>query len=210
MHAKLIELKTRLAEVDDLENAAALLEWDQQTMMPAAGAQARAEQSATLQRIAHEKFTADEVGRLLDDLSQHYSGAPASDDEAALVRVAARRYRRRKQIPAGLVAKTAEATSLAQTVWARARAANDFALFRPHLEQVYALKRRAAECFPEMESPYDALLDEYEPGMRTSQVRAMFAELRRELVPLLAAIAARPPQDDSVLRRDYDETTRGR
>jgi carboxypeptidase Taq len=205
MQAKLDELKARLALVDDLEQAAALLEWDQQTQMPPAGAPARAEHLATLHRLAHEKFTADEVGRLLDDLGRHYAGAPAEDDAAALVRAAARRYRRKQQIPAVLVEEQAKVTSLAQQAWARARAENDFGQFVPHLERVYALKRREAACFPEVAEPYDALLDDYEPGMRTAQVRAMFAELREAVVPLLAAIAARPPVDDSVLRRDYDE-----
>ena len=205
MPDKLNELKTRLAEVDDLHQAAALLDWDQQTQMPPAGAQARAEQSATLQKIAHEKFTAEAVGRLLDELGQHYAGAPAEDDGAALVRVAGRRYRRQQAIPAALVEEMAQVTSLAQPAWAKARADNDFGHFLPHLEQIYDLKRQEAACFPEVETPYDALLDDYEPGMRTTQVRAMFDELRAPVVVLLAAIAAQPPVDDGVLRRDYDE-----
>src|SRR5690606_28166475 len=159
--------------------------------------EARADHLATLHRLAHEKFTAAEVGRLLDDLSRHYGGAPATDDHAALVRAAARRYRRKQQIPTSLVEEQATATTLAQAAWAGARAANDFAAFLPHLERVLALKRREAECFPEAEHPYDALLDDYEPGTRTPQVRAMFAELREAVVPLLAAITAQPPVDDS-------------
>lgn len=171
MQAKLTELKARLAEVDDLHQAAAVLDWDQQTQMPPAGAPARAEHLATLEKIAHEKFTADEVGRLLDDLGQHYSGAPDTDDAAALVRVAARRYRRKLQIPATLVEKMTQVTSLAQVAWAQARREDNFALFLPHLEHVYALKRQEAASFPDAEEPYDALLDDYEPGMRTAQVR---------------------------------------
>jgi carboxypeptidase Taq len=205
MEAQLKQLKTRLAEVDDLEQAAALLEWDQQTQMPPAGAPARAEHLATLHKLAHEKFTAPEVGRLLDDLSRHYADAPAEDDAAALVRVAARRYRHKQQIPAALVEELAQVTSLAQEAWAKARAEDDFSQFLPHLERVYDLKRREAACFPEVEHPYDALLDDYEPGMRTTAVREMFAELRQAVVPLLAAIAAKPEVDDSVLRQDYDE-----
>ena len=205
MEDKLADLKTRLAEVDDLENAAALLEWDQLTQMPPSGAPARAEQTATLHRIAHEKFTAEAVGHLLDDLGRQYQDASANDDDAALVRVAARRFRRKQQIPAALVAEMSEVTSLAQEAWAKARATNDFALFLPHLERVYALKRQMAACFPDVEAPYDALLDDYEPGMRTSQVQAMFAELRQGVAPLLQAIAAQPKVDESVLRRDYDE-----
>src|SRR5258708_9547766 len=138
MPDKLTELKARLAEVDDLENAAALMEWDQLTMMPPGGAVGRADQSATLQKIAHEKFIADEVGRLLADLSAEFKDAPAENDDAALVRVSSRLYRRKTQIPAGLVAQIVQAPSIAQSIWAQARAQSDFQPFLPQLEKIYA------------------------------------------------------------------------
>src|SRR5260221_10137000 len=115
MPDKLNDLKTRLAEVDDLENAAAVLEWDQLTMMPPGGATERADQSATLQKIAHEKFSSDEIGALLADLGAQFKDAPAENDDAALVRVAARLHRRKTQIPPRLVAETVQATSLGQS-----------------------------------------------------------------------------------------------
>lgn len=204
MSDQLATLKARLAEIDDVDNAAAVLEWDQLVMMPPAGGEGRSYQYATLQKLAHELYITDEMGRLIADLSAAYAGAPADDDDAALVRVAARFYKHKTQIPAALVAEMFQATAYGQEVWARARANNDFEAFRPQLERIYDLKRQVAACFPNAESPYDPLLDEYEPGMKTSQVRAMFAELKTELVPLVAAIAARPPADDSVLRRDYE------
>ncbi|MCC6190967.1 MAG: carboxypeptidase M32 [Anaerolineales bacterium] len=196
-------LKARLAEIEDVEYAAAILEWDQFVMMPPAGGEGRSYQYATLQKLAHELYVTGEMGRLIEALGRAYASAPADDDDAALVRVVERQYRRKTRIPAALVAETFQATSFAQEVWARARANNDFGAFQPHLERIFDLKRQVAACFPEVEAPYDALLDEYEPGMRTSQVRAMFAELKAELVPLVQAIAARPPIDDSVLRRGY-------
>ena len=206
MTDQLDDLKARLAEVDDLENAAALLEWDQLTMMPPAGARGRADQSATLQKIAHEKFTTDEVRRLLDELGAQLKDAPAEDDEAALVRVATRLYQRKTQIPASLVAEMVQATSLGQSIWAAARAQSDFKAFLPQLEKIYALKRRVAACFPEAASPYDAMLDEYEPGATTAQVRAMFDELKRELPPLVQAIAAKSTgQEDAILHGNFDE-----
>src|SRR5258708_26879375 len=190
MPDKLTELKARLAEVDDLENAAALLEWDQLTMMPAGGAVGRADQSATLQKVAHEKFIADEVGRLLADLGAEFKDAPAENDDAALVRVAARLYRRQTQIPTQLVAEMVRATSIGQSIWAQARAESNFQAFRAQLEKIFDLKRQVAACFPEAASPYDALLEDYEPGATTVQMRAMFDELKRELPPLVQAIAA--------------------
>lgn len=200
---KLSQLKALLAEVDDIENAAALLEWDQLVMMPPAGAEGRAEQYATLQKVAHEKFTTDEVGHLLADLGPEAADAPAEANDAALVRVATRLYRRKTRIPARLVGEVFQVTAFAQEVWARARAENDFESFKPHLERIFDLKRQVAACFPEARAPYDALIDEYEPGQTADGVRAMFAELKAELVPLVQAIAACPPADDSVLRRHY-------
>jgi carboxypeptidase Taq len=208
MPDKLTELKVRLAEVDDLENAAALLEWDQLTMMPAGGAAGRAEQSATLQKIAHEKFIADEVGRLLTDLGAEFRDAPAENDDAALVRVATRLYRRKTQLPTQLVAELVQATSIGQSIWAQARAQNNFQAFLPQLEKIFDLKRQVAACFPEAASPYDALLADYEPGATTVQMRAMFDELKRELPPLVQAIAAKSTgHEGDLLHGDYDEPT---
>jgi carboxypeptidase Taq len=96
-----------------------------------------------------------------------------------------------------------QVAAYAQEVWARARAENDFERFRPHLERTFDIKRRVAACFPEAQAPYDALIDEFEPGQTAAAVRAMFAELKAELVPLVQAIAACPPPDDGMLRRHY-------
>src|SRR5713226_7333636 len=131
MQEKLRELKARLAEVDDVENAAALLEWDQLTMMPPGGAEDRSYQYATLEKLAHELLTTDEVGRLLEELGAVYKDVPAEDDDAALLRVATRQYRRQTQIPAALVAELSQATSLGQEIWAQARLDNDFQAFLP-------------------------------------------------------------------------------
>ena len=205
MPAKLDELKARLAEADDLENAAATLEWDQLTMMPPGGAEDRSNQYATLQKLGHELFTRDEVGQLLADLGPEYQDAPADDDDAAYVRVATRIYNHKTRIPAALIGEMSQATSLGQQVWAEARANSNFEAFRPHMERIFELKRQVAACFPDVLSPYDALLDEYEPGAHAAQVREMFDELKRELVPLVRAIAERPPTDDTVLRQHYPE-----
>ena len=129
MPDQLAALKARLAEIDDVDYAAAILEWDQLVMMPPAGGEMRSYQYATLQKLSHEMFIAPETGRLIDDLSQRYAGASPDDDDAALVRVAARLYRHKTQIPAALVAEMFQATAYGQEVWARARANNDFGAF---------------------------------------------------------------------------------
>jgi carboxypeptidase Taq len=205
MDETLRALKARLAEVSDLGYAVAVLDWDQQTYMPPGGTEARAEQLATLQKIAHERFVADEVRQWLEAARQHLDGADPDGDDARLVHVASRDYERARRIPTELVAEIARTTSAAQEVWVRARANKDFKLFQPHLERILGLKRQVAACFGEQASPYDPLLDEYEPGMKTAQVGAVFAALKQELVPLVKAIAEKPEIDDAVLRLDYDE-----
>jgi carboxypeptidase Taq len=205
METKLQALKSRLAEVMDLSYIEYSLEWDQQTHMPPGGADGRAEQLGTLSKIKHEKYTADELGRLLEEAGQEVKDLPPDSDDACLVRVAGQSYRRLKQIPTDLMAEIKRTTGAAHTVWAKARAEKDFQIFQPVLARIFELKRQQAECFPNRASIYDPLLDEFEPGMQTAQVRAVFAELKRELVPLVKAIAAKPPVDDAVLHGNYDE-----
>ncbi len=192
MDAAMQELRERLAEVSDLEQAASTLQWDQQTMMPRAGAPARAEQLATLETVLHERATSSLIGTLLDRAAAEVAGEPSESDAASLVRVARRDYEKARRVPGELKAEMARSASLGQEAWERARAQSDFALFRPHLERGLELKRRYVECFAgEFDCAYDALLDDFEPGTRTAEVAAVFEQLKAGLVPLIAAIAER-------------------
>jgi carboxypeptidase Taq len=204
-------LKTRLAEIHDLNKAAALLSWDQQTYMPRGAVGARAEQLATLSRLAHTLFTADETGRLLDAAMPEVESQPYDSDDASLVRVARRDYERSRKLPADFVAELSRATSMARSAWQQARQNVDFGLFQPHLEGIVGLVRRQADYLGYADHPYDALLDLYEPDMRTAEVRALFAELRTGLAPLVKAVTTRPDAvDASLLERGYDEGTQVR
>ena len=112
MEPKLQELNHLLLEVDNLNSASALLAWDQSTYMPPGGAAARARQMATLSRLAQEKFTSEEIGRLLDDLRPYEETLPYESDEASLIRVTRRRYEREIKVPPALIAEfTNHATS---------------------------------------------------------------------------------------------------
>ena len=189
MEPKFIELKTRLTEIHDLNKINQVLSWDQQTLMPPGGAAVRAEQRATLSRLAHEKFTSDEMGRLLDDLRPYEESLPYDSDEASLIRVARRDYEKARRVPNELQAEMTRTAALSQTVWVEARKKSDFALFLPHLEKIIALKHRYVECFAPYDDIYDPLLDDFERGMKTAQVKAVFDDLKRDLIPLIAAIA---------------------
>lgn len=205
MSESLNELKTLLAQVDDLGKAAAVLSWDQQAYMPPGGAPARASQLATLSRLSHEQFTGERVGRLLDDLAYETRDLPYDDDTASLARVVKRDYEKAIRLPSAFVAELAEASGLGTTAWARARSENNWAGFQDHLKRMIELKQREAEYIGYQDRVYDALLDSYEPDMKTSQVAEIFQGVRRELVPLVRAIVENADRvDDSALYRSYD------
>jgi carboxypeptidase Taq len=205
MQTELNQLKERLGEVRDLYYASSLLGWDQQTYMPRRAAQDRGYQLATLDRLAHEKFTAPDVGALLDKLAPWVAGLDPDSDEARLVAVTRREYLQRVKVPAQLVADTALATAEANEAWLQARTQRQFSIFQPHLEKIVQLKRQFAECFAPFEHVYDPLLNEYEPGMRTAEVKAIFAELRPHQVEVIRQLASRPQVDDSFLYQAFDE-----
>ncbi|HVZ23715.1 MAG TPA: hypothetical protein VG871_21725, partial [Vicinamibacterales bacterium] len=198
-------LNARIADVADLRHAADLIEWDERVYMPAGGADTHGEMSATLRRLGHEHFTSPEVGALLEDLSSAAAGRDPDSPEARLIAVTARDYRKATRVPAAFVAEHALAVSAAQNAWVEARAASNFAAFRPHLERIVDLKRQYVAFFPPAAHPYDVLLDDFEPGMTTADVQQVFATLRPAQVDLIRSLAARPPIDDACLRVPYSE-----
>jgi carboxypeptidase Taq len=206
MKEKLQELKERLAVVSDLHSTAALLGWDQQTYMPPKGAAARAEQLATIERLAHEHFTDPAVGGLLNDLADAAAKLPYDSDEASLIRVTRRDYDKAKRLPAAYVEELSRTTSIAFEAWHQARKESNFKMFQPHLEKIVELKMREANYLGYQDRIYDALLDEYEPEMTSAQVETIFAPLKKDLTALVAAIAKKSSKvSDAVLHRTYAE-----
>jgi carboxypeptidase Taq len=205
MEAKYQELKNRLIEVDNLHSVNALLGWDQSTYMPPGGAAARARQSATLSRLAHERFTDPSMGRLLDDLHPYEESMGYDSDEAGLIRVARRAFERAVQVPAAFVEEMTSHQAESFQVWVKARPENDFASVRPYLEKTLDLSRRYAGFFPGYEHIADPLIDEADYGMKASMIRDVFAKLRAELVPVVEAITSQPPADDSCLHQRFPE-----
>src|SRR6185503_3299112 len=173
MSEKLNRLKELLGEVSDLGKAASVLSWDQQVNMPPMGGEGRGQHLATLSKIIQEKFTSDEVGKLLQDLKGEFIGADGSNDDSAMVRVA--------------------------------KAKSDFSIFLPHLEKNIDLVRKYVSYFPPADHPYDVLLDDYEPGMKTEEVKAIFDGLRPKQVKLIKAIAASKPVKNDFLHTKYNQ-----
>jgi carboxypeptidase Taq len=198
------ELKTRLAEIHDLSKVASLLSWDQAVTMPPGGAPARAEQMATVGRIAHDLFTSAEIGRMLDDLTGYEESLPYESDEASLIRATRFDYDRAAKVPTELRGEMTRVASLARNAWASARANSDFAAFKPFLQQTIDLKKRYVDCYAPAGDPYDVLLDDFERGMKSVEVRRIFSELKDAIVPLIAAVAERGDAvDDGCLRGDF-------
>jgi carboxypeptidase Taq len=199
-------LKQRLADITNLNKAGAVLAWDQATYMPPAGAGARGEQMATLGRIAHDLLIVESTGDLLSAAAEEVAGLPEDSDEVRLVRVARRDYEQARKIPPAFIGEILRHQALAYAAWTEAKEANDYAAFAPYLETTVSQSRQVAEFLGYAEQRYDALLDQYEPGMRTSQVVAMFAEVKPELVQLARAIADRADAvDDAVMHQWFDE-----
>ncbi len=171
-------------EIHDLDSTALLLSWDQETMMPPGGDAGRAEINSTIAGLQHRLLTSPELGELLERL-ETVELDPISEAQA---RQATRRRLRAVALPEKLVKAMATATSLGVTQWRAAREAADFSIFADSLREIVGLKREEAGCIGIGEVPYDALLDEFEPGLLASQVKGPFAELERELPPLIAAV----------------------
>jgi carboxypeptidase Taq len=177
-----------------------LLEWDQETYMPPQGAATRARQLAFIAGVGHEKLLAPEFGRLLTAVEAEADPDPVV---ATNVRETRRIYDRRTKLTTQLVKQIAATVALAKDAWIKARQNSDFAAFAPQLARLLDLKREVAEQVGYENDPYDALLDEYEPGARVATLTPLFAEVQALLVPLVRSISASKTQPDlTVLERD--------
>jgi carboxypeptidase Taq len=206
MGDKLNAFKARAEELTTLGQVIAVLDWDMQTQMPEGSANARARHMTVMSKLVHELGTSDETLRLLQTATAELGTADYDSDDASLLRVSARDIEKARKLPADLVAELTRETTLAHSVWAEARKNNDFKAFAPALKRIIALKQQQAECMGYKAHIYDALLDDYEAGMTTADVDKMFAGLRTEIVPLVAAIRAKLDTVSSdVLKQDYDE-----
>ena len=221
MASAIEQLRKRLAEIHDLGRAAALLAWDERTMMPPAAGPTRSQQQGSMAAVRHRMFVDDEIGELIEaaraevgeaagaEVGESPGGAAEETDDQALVRIVARDWRKARLVPEELRAEITVASSVAEQAWVEARANSDFGALLPHLERNVELARRYAGCyegFEDFSSTYDALLDEFEPGMRTAEMQRLLADLREGLVPLVAEVAASGVTvDDSCLRGPFEE-----
>jgi carboxypeptidase Taq len=190
---KLETLKARLGEVSDIHSAISLLHWDQEVMMPPKAAPGRGQQLATLSGLAHRLFTSPEIGELLHDL---HEGGTLTGDDAKLVSEGLHDYTLATKLPETFVQKLAIAQSSAYEAWVKARAASSFADFQPHLQGMVDLMLEKADHLGYENSPYDALLDEYERGMTADYLGGLFGDLAPRQSALVDRIVNAPNQPD--------------
>jgi carboxypeptidase Taq len=197
-------LCTHARETALLESIESLLGWDERTYMPPAAGPYRAEQMTYLAGMVHKRRTDPRLGELLGELAASDLAKDPHSDAGATIRQLKREYDKRIKLPQSLVEELTRASVLGQQAWVEARKNNDFPSFAPHLTKIYHLKRQQAEALGYPQHPYDALLDDFEPDARTSQVAAVLAGLRSELVPLVQAIGGSPRRPNTeILRRHY-------
>jgi len=197
----------QVREIQLLQSTQALLEWDQQTNLPAQGGEYRAEQVSYLAGEIHRRKSSLELKENLEQLAGSNWLPTASSDEQAIVRQLKRSIDKASRLPQRLVEELARACSLGQQVWVEARRAKDFQRFTPALEQIVRLKREQAAAYALGGLPYDALMDDYEQGAKTGPISEMFSALVAELVPLLRRISEAPQRPQvEVLHRHYPQT----
>jgi carboxypeptidase Taq len=185
------KLRGRMAELADLASIEMLVGWDQLVTMPADGAPTRAEQLGVLAQLTHERATAAEIGEWLDELA----GASLDALDSDVVRLARRDWERARRVPEELAGEIARASTDGQESWRAARADDDFAAFAPALARNVELARAYGECVAEPgESPYEALLGDYDFGLRTHELRRVFGALADALPPLVAQARVRSPR----------------
>lgn len=201
-------LKKRLVEINDLEMAGAVLGWDQRIYMPECGAATRARQLSTLAKFSHELFVAKETQDLLVSAEAE---APDDENARALLRITRRNLDKAIKVPLSLVVEMTETCARAESVWDKAHHTSDWASFAPWLEKIVHLKRQYAEAIGYKKRLYDALLDDFEEGVTADELDPLFESLKKETIPLVAAIREHANHvNKDIVRQSCDEVAQER
>jgi len=192
-------------ELSLLASTASILYWDQHTYMPPGGVAFRADQLSVISSLTHARFTDPKIGDWLSELEGSDLVKKEDSVEAVNVRELRHQYDKQTKLPTDLVEEITRTTSLANEKWVEARQKSDFKIFLPWLEKVMVLEKKKAEAYGYEGEPYNALLDDYEPGATVDDVVEVFKNLRNELVTLLQKVKDAPKKPDvSIVERAYD------
>lgn len=197
--SKYEELKKQMARVADLSNASAVLSWDQQTYMPKKGAEFRGQQMATLQTMAHEEFVSEKVGQLIEAASKE----TLTEDQKTNVNLIRKDYERKKKYPHAFVEEMASVTASGFSAWHEARSKNDFKIFEPVLTKIVELKRKEAQILGFVDHPYNALTEDFEPGLTVKKIDEVFTDVKNQLFPFLKQVLSKAKSRHDFIERHY-------
>ncbi len=194
--------KELMRKIADVQYAAGVLNWDQETYMPVHGAEMRAQQLSTLSGIAHELSTSEQLGDVLNKLS---FDAALSEQQKRNVKTSLKNYNESKKYTTAFVQELSKTISETFHAWQTAKETNNFKLYAPHLEKLIRLKREECSLLGYIAHPYDAMLDQYEPGLKTADLEILFADVRSQLVGFIKQIAAKPQNQDAFMFGHFDK-----
>lgn len=201
------QLKTNLNVISDLQCSSYVLNWDQQTYMPPGGAEARAFQMSTLRRLSHERMISDAMYETLHAAKAAAANLDPDSYDARLVAQAEYQVDKLRPVPSEWIGEFYQVVGRAHNVWEQAKSRSDFTLFQPHLEKIVRLRKQFSDFFQPYDHVYDPLLNEFERGMKTAQVKAVFDQLRPEQTALVQAIVDSGVEvDDSPLYQPFVES----
>ena len=196
------QYKTALQKIADVKYATAVLQWDQETYLPPKGNDSRGRQIATLSEIAHQQFTDEKLGALLQELNGRND---LDNHEKRNVQLSLEDHLKYKKLPNGFVRQMSEAVNKSFHAWISARRENSFSPFHHPLDELIQLKRQEAELLGYEQHPYDALMNDHDKGLTVAIVDKLFADLKPQLSVLLERIMHLPQVDDSFLHRHFDK-----
>ena len=196
------QYKEELQKIADIKYASALLQWDQETYLPPKGADTRGRQIATLSELAHEKFTDEKFGKLLEELISQDGISPS---EKRNVELSLYDFNRNKKLPAAFVRQMSEAVNKSFHAWIEARKQNSFGVFEQPLQNIIDLKKKEADFLGYVKHPYDALMNDYDRGLTVEKVDTLFSNLKPQLISLLGRIKNSPQPDDNFLHQHFDK-----
>jgi carboxypeptidase Taq len=194
------EYKKLLQKAADINNAAAVLGWDQEVYMPPKGANFRGRQLATLATQAHEILTGAELEQLLATLT---TDTGLNELERANIIRSNEDFQKNKKLSQEFVEELSMQTSECFNAWVEARKKNDFGVFAPSLKKMLVLKKEQAKLYGYEQHPYDALLDEYEPGATVGMLDKVFAGVKEQMPLILDKIKTATQVDDSIFHQHY-------
>jgi carboxypeptidase Taq len=196
------QYKAILQKIADIKYASAVLQWDQETYLPPKGSDMRGRQIATLSEIAHDQFSTDKLGALLQELM---GSGHLTDKEKRNVSLTQEDYIRNKKFTGTFVRRMSETVNKTFHAWIEARKKNDFALFQQPLDELIQLKKQEADTLGYEQHPYNALMNDYDKGLTVSIVDKLFANIQPKLQELLSAIQCKPQLDDGVLHQHFEK-----